>query len=577
MVETRGRVHKDTDESSSGSTSEGRKASDTRTSAKPTPNRKQWARPSQGRRSTEPSVPIGARILPVKRQRTRAAPKPVTRTSVSTPSPRVESSVSIGAKIVPVKRQRASAAQKPVVRKPTSPSAARVEASVPIGASVLPVKRQQAQAAQKPAARKPVSTPTVKAPAPVQSKTPKTEPEPRAPPKPKLTTDFKVWLTPLGIRVIDESYRAPDGNLPKALMEDFFQFDTEANSQETGPISHEEMKQLIDDERLRIERVFMYGSGCTLGDFIRCEIFENLHLHPCEELHVCRASVKKEHIPMILKCTSLRVLKFFDSLNPETEDFAVFKKLPNLEGIRPDSTPANTDIPKQMAVLRSLPNLKAFDLRAKVENFTESQINAAVECIESRKNSIERAFVQCNSPKVFKALAECPNLKSFEYQIDYADNVDANLKAFLSHPNVQKNLEHFRLWDADVKRPVYDLLAKCESIRWLDLYKNFELTSSSLKKMITKNAAHIVDVNVGKCPKVTADVLDTLAVCKAVKFFDVRASGVDSLKALRYKDGPSGAYVPGKRKRNPNWRALLHHDFTDSREAYYDGDPGTIG
>ena len=358
----------------------------------------------------------------------------------------------------------------------------------------------------------------------------------------------KKWLTPLGVKVIDEAHRAPSPELPHQLLEDFFQLECEDGADYCGVLSNAQMRALVDNTDLKLQRVFIFGIGKD-GDFIDCDILENLHKHPCEEVHVRRATCPKEAIGYLAKCTSIKVINFFDCQIDQNDAKTLIDKLPNLEEFSEMST----------AMSKKAPKAKTFKCYEKHEG---KDLKPYLDYIRENKDHIERADIGRCGKAVLDALAACPNLKSLSYNDTWEeDEGDAFLKPFLSNADVQKRLEHINLRKCRVGSPTFKLLVKFTNLKWLNLNYVF-IPTADLKKIIEKNAAHIVDIDVAKNGLLKDGVLEAVAKCKKLNRIDLRMTKVTQVAVNRYKS-----------EKKPNHGAILNKMYGDIRHPYNVDDP----
>ena len=361
----------------------------------------------------------------------------------------------------------------------------------------------------------------------------------------------KKWLTPFGVRIIDEAHRAPTPELPHQLLEDFYQLECEDGPEYCASLSSAEMRALVDNTELKLQRVFIYGIGKD-GDFIDCDIFENLHKHPCEEIHVRRASCSKKAIGYLAKCTSLKVINFFDCSIDKNSVQTLISKLPKLQVF-------HTDDLLTLEMSQKIAKPKTFTY------FTEykgKDLKRYLDYINKNKETIECVEIgRCVKP-MLDALATCPNLKSFQYNDRDGSNCkDSNkfLLPFLSNAQVRKRLEHVDMRDCLGHVPSFKLLGQFSNIKWLNLSSTM-ISVDSLNKIIEKNADHIIAVDVGKCPMLKEDVLEAVAKCKNLKRIDLRMTKVTKVAVNRYKS-----------EKKPSYSAILHKMYGDVRHPYHAG------
>ena len=380
-------------------------------------------------------------------------------------------------------------------------------------------------------------------------------------PKPKKGTETearkvpkghqKKWLTPFGVRIIDEAHRAPTPELPHELLEDFYQLECEDGPEYCDSLLGLEMRALVDDSTIQLQRVFIYGNGKG-SDLIDCYMLRNLHKHPCEEIHVRHASCSKKSAEYISSCASLKVINFLNCEIDQNDIKTLIEKLPNLEVCR---TEGLTTFEMSTKIAKT----KTFACHHEPKG---KKLQPYLDYISSNSESIEFADIRrCGKP-ILKALTDCPNLKSFSFRDrgEYEDS-DAFLKPFLSSTAVQKRLEHIDLHRCYINDPTYKLLGKFTNIKWLNLYYN-EISTEDLLRIIENNSEHIVDVDVGTNSSIGDGVLDAVAKCKKLNRIDLRETGVTSVAVNLYKS-----------EKRPNHEAILQKMYGDVRHHYYEDDP----
>ena len=353
----------------------------------------------------------------------------------------------------------------------------------------------------------------------------------------------KKWLTPLGVKVIDEAHRAPTPELPHQLLEDFYQLECEDGPEYCGSLSSAAMRALVDNADLKLQRVFIYGNGND--DFIDCDILENLHKHPCEEIHVRRASCSEKAAEYLAKCSSIKVISFDDCSIGGKSAKMLIDKLPHLEefSVLSDS------------MFEKIAKAKAFKC---YREFEDECLKPYLDYISANEDSIELADIGRCGKAVLDALTACPNLKSLSYTDAWEDDSsDTFLKPFLSNTDVQKRLEHISLRKCRVGSPTFKLLAKFSNLKWLNLNHVF-IPTADLKKIIENNSAHIVDIDAAMNGKLKEGVLEAVAKCKKLNRIDLRMTGVTKVAVNRYKS-----------EKKPNHGAILNKMYGDIRHPYH--------
>ena len=320
-----------------------------------------------------------------------------------------------------------------------------------------------------------------------------------------LTGGQRKWLCPWGTQMYDETHREPICELPQHAIEMSIAMDTTDSRHPV--LTEDDVEAAIDDEAGSFERVFvkdLEGLWCL----------ENLHRHPCEELHiVCCGQLDDTDIDNIVRCESLRVLRVEVTHIPHNL-LRKLAQLPNLQIFRCDRAATGAD---QLAMLRLFPQTTILDLAVNGERETEEMR----ELLCARKDTLEHVYLSFEpSPSILLALLACEQLQGVTLAHLRVDS--GRFSAFFINQRVQQGLRYLDLSVACVTEPVCALLASFTNLRWLDI-SDTDISGKELCAILESNAAHIRHVSAqGARFDEADDLLLAVEQCAQLEVIDMR-------------------------------------------------------
>ena len=287
-------------------------------------------------------------------------------------------------------------------------------------------------------------------------------------------------------------------------------------------LSSKKIKDLVDDERNAFERIFVR----KLAPF---DWQASLYKHPLEEIHIIYSGLPESLqkgmpfrvIQNILRCESIRVIEISDYF-AKVDYVHHLQQLKNLEmliGHKPLG-----GIIGQIELYRSLPRLTHVDFFNGSQLLMEHEHADLMAFIQSRRKTLKHiALYMPTGDDVFEALANCPKLQTFRCH-SWGGLTDDDLEAFLSHPNIRRNLRDISVHGRSLSTETFSRLAALKNLRWVNLMGCVRLTSDDLNSILIRNSAHIHDVEVSTCEALGPEIFDGISKCMYLERITLYAS-----------------------------------------------------
>ena len=332
------------------------------------------------------------------------------------------------------------------------------------------------------------------------------------------------WLCPWGVECIDESHREPVRTLPDraqhlCIATGYEYFDVDV-------LSGGDVKEAIDNKGHQFERVLLHYL-----DDLSC--LENLHKHPCEELHMISCGALTEaDVENIVRCESLCVIRTELTEIPE----GLLRELATLPKLEIFEYDFEQTMEEQIKMLQLFPHGHFFNISA---NITKKEDVSDIEgIIKARKNVIRHA--QFEIPPTYDwlvALISCTNLQSLSIK-DLRVDIQ-NLGIFFSNLRVKQTLRYVDVSWSCVTKPIFNHLATFTNLRWIDV-SNTDIEETDVVKILRSNALHIrycyiqsTSINVSEA------LLHAIENCYFLEVLDARFSQIEN-KGLLHSYKKSG-------------------------------------
>ena len=332
------------------------------------------------------------------------------------------------------------------------------------------------------------------------------------------------WLSPWGSEIVNEAQRLHSLDLPESISRNYDAIRLNEYHPDISTISTKAVHQAMGDAAEKWEKVFLFQQTDL-------EYLANLHLHPCEELHLHQCVLRQADVRSILRCKAIRVLSLHNTQYPRNfiAQIAQFK---NVEALRISQKTALRH--EEIAMLQHLPLLHSIELVD--TNGTCADVHdiedALLQFILNRQPNLRVVHFSFPVDRyIIEALAKCANLHSVLLTSPHVgDEICALL---LSKQSIRENLTEINFSFTDIGSATFELLEKCTNIRRIDL-SSTAVRTEHLQRLILKNAAHIREVLVVNCPLVSNDILHTLRECTDIHLIALEGTKVTAHAIERY-------------------------------------------
>ena len=304
------------------------------------------------------------------------------------------------------------------------------------------------------------------------------------------------------------------------------------------PLTQPTVQRAIEDTAARWERVVIVRH--------RLECLENLHRHPCEELHILHSTMRFSDIQRIVKCQSLRVLTLQKTkvTNVMLQMLHALKNLTTLVVYN-----EKPHIPRYFSKFSQFERLESIDVIDSDADrmLMPSEVSDTVKFLEDRRDKLRSVnFHFPMEPAIAAALGKCTQLEVVN--LSSPENNDYELEAFFASATAQRTVRVLRLAWTEITGYSCRYLAQFRNLRTLDFAFVKYLQTGYLAAILLRNAAHIEDVNVCDC-KISDEILEVVAQCRVLSQIDLRDTKVTRAAIEEYK-----------RLKRPNHEAIVYSD-----------------
>ena len=358
------------------------------------------------------------------------------------------------------------------------------------------------------------------------------------------------WLCPYGPEIVSETSHSPSFKRPRIISDKCYE---PYELRQTRFLTRNQLRAAIDDTEEQWERVLlMYQSNL--------DCLENLHKHPVEELIIENSvRLRKKDVLNICRCKTLKHLLIEVTEIPESF-LPLFAQLKNIEKI--DVQAYTDDIPQQISFMRQFPRLHVYFFRfLNFGGLTVREKKAINAFIDERRELLQH-FIWCENltSELASALARCPNLTSFEFNINR--HGQGYLAAFLADPNVQRRMRHIHLDNPEFDMTGASCISNLKNIRSIYMYGS-KVPTSAVSQMIVRNKKHIHTVKLNMSSSITEDILEAFAQCTSLIHADIRGTALSHRAVRAYKEAM-----------RPNWQVIDNgqgawEPASDSDDSFY--------
>ena len=355
------------------------------------------------------------------------------------------------------------------------------------------------------------------------------------------------WLCPYGPDRIDETHRFSNIVQPVCIKNKWYDM-MDASNFEWEHIPLSEILDLLRDDKWQWDRIIVpvYSS----------EIFDLLHLHPCEELYLDfnLVTLSSADVRNIAKCTSLRLLNMGCN-HISTADIGALSHLSNLSKFSYDISESPFSC---LEALRQLPGLTMLQINSSYScpvnspsfPFEENEIVETLSCISESNDSIRELYIGITlGPVVLPVLGQLTNIESIFVENSEIRYTGFDLQFLFMSPSLHKSVRNIHLSHTQFGGSVVSHLPKFTKLQTIDL-RGVDISTDTLLALLRANADHLEALTVSLCRAVDDTLLEGVARCKCLKVAEILDTAVTAGAVERYK----------KAKR-PNWQILVHREF----------------
>ena len=355
----------------------------------------------------------------------------------------------------------------------------------------------------------------------------------------------RKWLCEWGPARIDETHRQSCLTAPLCTrMYIYAYFDELIMQPDSEPldISGEEILELLKDPGQRFDRIML-----TVYDG---EIFQFLHLHPCEELRLMFTgkTLSRADVENIAKCTSLRVFEMGRN-TISSEDMSILTKLPNLQEFVYNGMKEAYPVFKALMQLPQCTTIQINSWGRRNDNiptypFQECELAEILAYITERKDTTRNLCLTDNiGPIVSAALGQCTGIESimisgYEPPEDYSN-------LLLISPLLHKTVQHFCMKE---NAAVLHYLPAFTNLRSIEIHYT-EGSADDIVPVLLANADHLLSLTLWDCHHVGDALLEGIAKCKRLLNVFIGDSGVTAEAIRKYRAA-----------KRPNWQVLLYEE-----------------
>ena len=345
----------------------------------------------------------------------------------------------------------------------------------------------------------------------------------------------KKWLCAWGPELIDETHRLSNTVLPICIEHKKTDLYRQYDREEEFEISGDEVVDYLSDEKQQWDRIILRE--------IDDEIFELLHLHPCEELHLDfeLGELEREDFAQIAKCKDLRLLDLYCN-RYDPEDIRLLEPLPHLEKI---IYGLSDEAFTCLDALQRFPHLTMLQMNASNEAdpedpeypFEDFCLTDALSYIRERAETTRHLHISITvGPIAFATIGQFKHVESiFIADICALSYTGFDLYLLFMSPSIQQSVRHLHFNCIKFDKEALSYLAKFKNLRTID-FRGLGVSTRHVCRIIHTNADHLRTLIVSDCSKVRHGLLEAIASCKSLRDIDISGTGVTKEAIEKYKE-----------------------------------------